>query len=165
MRHYWPDFNQRWLYLRRKMDEWLLAVLRKAMATAQPAMTRLSQKIELSKPYRVSIGHPDRVAILLVGTGGTGSFVAHILAQLARICAPGLSAAHPSPAGGWFCPTRRLNAPLRQRGNDCQSPLSQQLRLICSLNPRTTRLTRLMSMAALPVAARSLTARLTGRAC
>jgi molybdopterin/thiamine biosynthesis adenylyltransferase len=53
------------------------------MTTAQPTMTRLAQKIELSKPYRVSIGHPDRVAILLVGTGGTGSFTAHILAQLA----------------------------------------------------------------------------------
>jgi PRTRC genetic system ThiF family protein len=35
------------------------------------------------KRYRVLLGQVDRVTVLLVGAGGTGSFAAHILAQLA----------------------------------------------------------------------------------
>jgi len=40
-------------------------------------------KLNPTKPYRLDIGHPDRIVILLVGVGGTGSWAAHILAQLA----------------------------------------------------------------------------------
>ena len=40
-------------------------------------------KLNPTKQYRLDIGHPDRIVILLVGAGGTGSWVAHILAQLA----------------------------------------------------------------------------------
>ncbi len=43
----------------------------------------ISQSLQMQKQYRIDIGHPDRIVILLVGTGGTGSFIAHILAQLA----------------------------------------------------------------------------------
>jgi PRTRC genetic system ThiF family protein len=40
-------------------------------------------KLNPTKQYRLDIGHPDRIVILLVGCGGTGSWAAHILAQLA----------------------------------------------------------------------------------
>ena len=66
-----------------KLVEWLGPLLHRALALAQPRLDRLAQKINVNKQYRLEIGHPDRVAILLVGVGGTGSFVAHILAQLA----------------------------------------------------------------------------------
>lgn len=66
-----------------KLVAWLEPLLRRALAAAQPQLDRLAQKININKQYRLEIGHPDRVVILLVGTGGTGSFVAHILAQLA----------------------------------------------------------------------------------
>jgi PRTRC genetic system ThiF family protein len=42
------------------------------------------KKLTIQKQYKVNVGRPDRVVILLVGCGGTGSFVAHILAQLAN---------------------------------------------------------------------------------
>lgn len=71
------------LYSRRKLAAWLEPLLHKVLAAAQPQLDRLAQKINVNKQYRLEIGHPDRVVILLVGTGGTGSFVAHILAQLA----------------------------------------------------------------------------------
>lgn len=67
----------------RKAAEWLSSLLRQALTAVQPGLVRLAQKINVHKQYRVEIGHPDRVAILLVGVGGTGSFAAHILAQLA----------------------------------------------------------------------------------
>ncbi len=44
-----------------------------------PTLTKLNP----TKQYRLDIGHPDRIVILLVGCGGTGSWAAHILAQLA----------------------------------------------------------------------------------
>lgn len=65
-----------------KLVAWLGPLLQRALAVAQPQLDRLAQKININKQYRLEIGHPDRVVILLVGTGGTGSFVAHILAQL-----------------------------------------------------------------------------------
>jgi PRTRC genetic system ThiF family protein len=46
-------------------------------------VAKLARRLDLQKRYRVNIGHPDRVAILLAGCGGSGSFAAHILAQLA----------------------------------------------------------------------------------
>ena len=70
-------------YTARKFVDWLEPRLRWLLALAHPQLDRLAQKIKVDQPYRVEIGHPDRVAILLVGVGGTGSFVAHILAQLA----------------------------------------------------------------------------------
>lgn len=42
------------------------------------------KKLAIQKQYKVNVGRPDRVVILLVGCGGTGSFAAHILAQLAN---------------------------------------------------------------------------------
>lgn len=62
---------------------WLRPLVQKALAAAQPSLTRLARTIAVARQSRVEIGHPDRMTILLVGTGGTGSFVAHILAQLA----------------------------------------------------------------------------------
>lgn len=68
-------------YLRRKADEYLLAGLR-WLNSRQPVI-RAAQRLNAERTYRVNIGQPDRVVILLVGCGGTGSFAAHILAQLA----------------------------------------------------------------------------------
>jgi len=42
------------------------------------------KKLTIQKQHKVNVGRPDRVVILLVGCGGTGSFAAHILAQLAN---------------------------------------------------------------------------------
>lgn len=40
----------------------------------QPGIAaRIPQKLAVQKRYRVNIGHPFRVAVLLVGCGGTGS--------------------------------------------------------------------------------------------
>jgi hypothetical protein len=57
----------------RKLVAWLETLLRRALAAAQPQLDRLAQKINVNKQYRFEIGHPDRVVILLVGAGGTGS--------------------------------------------------------------------------------------------
>jgi PRTRC genetic system ThiF family protein len=83
MMSYLSYLKQLQLYGYQKLGAWLGPLLRQALATAQPQLDRLAQKIKVTKQYRLEIGHPDRVVILLVGTGGTGSFVAHILAQLA----------------------------------------------------------------------------------
>ena len=70
-------------YGRHQTLAWLAMILHRMLAAAQPRLDRLARTINTNKPYRVEIGHPDRVTILLVGVGGTGSYVAHILAQLA----------------------------------------------------------------------------------
>jgi hypothetical protein len=57
----------------RKLLAWLEPLVHRALAAAQPQLDRLAQKINVKQPYRLEIGHPDRVAILLVGVGGTGS--------------------------------------------------------------------------------------------
>jgi hypothetical protein len=44
---------------------------------------RLLDRFQVQSSYRVDIGHPDRIVILLVGCGGVGSFAAEVLAQLA----------------------------------------------------------------------------------
>ncbi|MCB0196105.1 MAG: ThiF family adenylyltransferase, partial [Anaerolineae bacterium] len=64
-----------YLYLR----EQLARSLRRWLTTT-PLLTKLSLP---PKPYRVNTGHPQHISIVLVGCGGTGSFAAHILAQLA----------------------------------------------------------------------------------
>lgn len=48
-----------------------------------PQLPSSSAPLLPSPRYRLDIGHPERVVILLVGCGGTGSFAAHSLAQLA----------------------------------------------------------------------------------
>lgn len=68
-------------YLRRKADEQLLTGLR--WLARRQMVVRAAQRLNTQRTYRVNLGQPDRVAILLVGAGGTGSFAAHILAQLA----------------------------------------------------------------------------------
>ncbi|MCP4361903.1 MAG: hypothetical protein GY796_28150, partial [Chloroflexi bacterium] len=40
------------------------------------------QKLMTEKQYHVLYGNPGRIAIFLIGCGGSGSFAAHILAQL-----------------------------------------------------------------------------------
>lgn len=55
-----------------------------AAVLVHPHATKLVQKLTIQKQYKVNVGRPDRVVILLVGCGGTGSFAAHILAQLAN---------------------------------------------------------------------------------
>jgi hypothetical protein len=46
-------------------------------------ITRWLEPLRAHTAHPIDIGHPDRVAILLVGCGGVGSFTAPILAQLA----------------------------------------------------------------------------------
>lgn len=70
-------------YGRRRALAWLAPRLQKLLAATRPSLERLARKIDVTRQYRVEVGHPDRVVILLVGCGGTGSFLAHILAQLA----------------------------------------------------------------------------------
>jgi PRTRC genetic system ThiF family protein len=77
MTAYIQYFIQLWLYLYQKVRRRLAALLRQAQDAA------LTRSLNIEQPHRVNIGHPDRVVILLVGVGGTGSFAAHILAQLA----------------------------------------------------------------------------------
>jgi PRTRC genetic system ThiF family protein len=48
-----------------------------------PPLRPGAQALRPQKLYRLDIGHPDRVVILLIGCGGTGGYAAHILAQLA----------------------------------------------------------------------------------
>lgn len=47
-----------------------------------PAVAKTALTLEMNRQYKVNIGNPSEVVILLVGCGGTGSFAAHILAQL-----------------------------------------------------------------------------------
>lgn len=68
-------------YLRRQADERLLAGL--GWLNRRQRVIRAVQRLNTGRTYRLNIGQPDRVAILLVGCGGTGSYCAHILAQLA----------------------------------------------------------------------------------
>ena len=58
-------------YLRRKADEQLLAGLR--WLNRRHLVVRAAQRLNTERSYRINIGQPDRVAILLVGVGGTGS--------------------------------------------------------------------------------------------
>ncbi|MCP4992899.1 MAG: hypothetical protein GY934_03800, partial [Gammaproteobacteria bacterium] len=39
-------------------------------------------KLVIEKQYHILLGNPGRIAIFLIGCGGSGSFTAHILAQL-----------------------------------------------------------------------------------
>jgi PRTRC genetic system ThiF family protein len=75
MTAYIQYLKQLWLYLYQK-------IIRR-LAAATPVATALTRAVNIERPHQVNIGHPDRVVILLVGMGGTGSFAAHILAQLA----------------------------------------------------------------------------------
>lgn len=77
-----PPYLAQWgSYLRRKADEQLLAGLR--WLNQRQLVIQAARRLNTGRTYRLNIGQPDRVAILLVGAGGTGSFAAHILAQLA----------------------------------------------------------------------------------
>ena len=69
-------------YLLQYLAGWLAPLALKLLA--QPGAAGVARKLNLQKSYRVEIGHPDRVVLILVGTGGTGSWTAHILAQLAH---------------------------------------------------------------------------------
>jgi len=86
-------FKQHGLYL---YQRWLLPLVKSIAARilslskgslskgplSKRTLARLAQRLTIEKQYRVEIGHPLRVVIFLVGCGGTGSFAAHILAQL-----------------------------------------------------------------------------------
>ncbi|MCP4287452.1 MAG: hypothetical protein GY792_23945, partial [Gammaproteobacteria bacterium] len=76
MKTYWQYLKQLTLYLYQQSLTKLTSV---ATLTQLPKLNKLNPE----KQYRIDIGHPDRVVILLVGCGGSGSFTAHILAQLA----------------------------------------------------------------------------------
>jgi PRTRC genetic system ThiF family protein len=78
MKQYLQELGQ---YVYQKTIEWLSPLALKLLA--QPGAAGIAHKLNLQKQYRIEIGHPDRVAILLVGVGGTGGHVAPILAQLA----------------------------------------------------------------------------------
>lgn len=70
------------LYGRRKGEAWLARLAQRIVEAARPHAARLVHKLDARRPYRLEIGHPDRVVVLLAGCGGSGSFAAHILAQL-----------------------------------------------------------------------------------
>lgn len=64
----------------------LIKLTRLTTLTKRIKLTPLTElkKLTIQKQHKVNVGRPDRVVILLVGCGGTGSFAAHILAQLAN---------------------------------------------------------------------------------
>src|SRR5215510_8436646 len=69
------------LYGCQKTIDWLIPRLQNANSAAPRPVT--PSPLTMEKNYKVEIGHPDRVAILLIGCGGTGGFAAHIIAQFA----------------------------------------------------------------------------------
>ncbi|MCP4385694.1 MAG: hypothetical protein GY798_30515, partial [Hyphomicrobiales bacterium] len=79
MKTYWQYLKQLTLYLYQQS----LVQLTRFYNLLQSPNPLISQSLQMPKQYRIDIGHPDRVVILLVGCGGSGSFTAHILAQLA----------------------------------------------------------------------------------
>jgi PRTRC genetic system ThiF family protein len=82
MKIYIQYLKQLWLYVYQKIMR-RLAATPVATPLRQAQDKALTRSLNIEQPHRVNIGHPDRVVILLVGVGGTGSFAAHILAQLA----------------------------------------------------------------------------------
>ena len=74
-------FNHLKSYLIQRVNHWLSRLAKQALA--QPRLASVARKLVIDRKYRLNIGHPERVVILLAGCGGTGSFAAHILAQLA----------------------------------------------------------------------------------
>jgi PRTRC genetic system ThiF family protein len=68
------------LYGCQKLIGWLGPRLQSADPASQTAPP---SALSIEKHYKVEMGRPDRVAILLVGCGGTGGFAAHIIAQFA----------------------------------------------------------------------------------
>lgn len=79
MTGYLNYLKQLGLYLHQKTLTQLHRLIQFTKLNKLPTLTQLNP----TKQYRLDIGHPDRIVILLVGCGGTGSWVAHILAQLA----------------------------------------------------------------------------------
>jgi len=73
--HIWFDAWRR--FLRRALGTGLEKLLPARRAAA------LAVRLKPTKRYRVNVGHPTALTLILVGTGGTGSFAAHILAQFA----------------------------------------------------------------------------------
>lgn len=69
-------------YLGQRLTGWLAPLALKLLA--QPGAAQTAHPLNLRRRYRVEVGHPDRIVLMLVGTGGTGSWTAHILAQLAH---------------------------------------------------------------------------------
>ena len=74
--------------MRAHLQEWLAWLRQQALSRAaglsRAVSRRAARQLELTQPYRVEIGRPDRITLLLVGAGGTGGYVAPILAQLAH---------------------------------------------------------------------------------
>lgn len=68
-------YKELWLYGRWKLANWAASQLQ----TARTNILRLSIPKE---PFKINIGNPARIVIILVGTGGTGSYVSRYLAQL-----------------------------------------------------------------------------------
>lgn len=74
--------------------EWGIYIWQKVLGLAlalvvwlvsQPGAAASARRmLAMEKRYRIDIGRPDRITILLVGCGGTGSYAAHVLAQLAH---------------------------------------------------------------------------------
>lgn len=73
--------SQMGIYLYHQMSRWWEGFKQRFSARSPTVLPLV--KLDMSKSYRVELGRPDRVAILLVGCGGSGSFAAHILAQYA----------------------------------------------------------------------------------
>jgi PRTRC genetic system ThiF family protein len=81
MKAYWSYVTQLGQYLYHRSLARLAPLARRLLG--HPGLAVLTQKLAIEKQYRLDIGHPDRIVILLVGCGGTGSWAAHVLAQLA----------------------------------------------------------------------------------
>jgi hypothetical protein len=58
-------------YLKHQGEARLRAWLRRV--SNRPAVARLARRLVVERRYPINLGHPDRVAVLLVGCGGTGS--------------------------------------------------------------------------------------------
>jgi PRTRC genetic system ThiF family protein len=83
MKGYLNYLKQLALYLYQKTLTQLTKLLISAAALTELTQLPTLTKLNPTKQYRLDIGRPDRIVILLVGCGGSGSWTAHILAQLA----------------------------------------------------------------------------------
>ena len=83
MKRYWHYLKVLCLYLTQKT----LGLLEKLCLN--PTVRPKLNKLNTAKHYRLDIGHPDRIVILLVGVGGTGSWCAHAPGPLAGQRQPG----------------------------------------------------------------------------
>ena len=103
---------------------WIAWLRHKGLALAAGLSTAAAagaaRQLAMSRPHRIEIGHPDRITILLVGTGGTGGYAAHILAQLAH-----WGQAHGQDIRLYFIDPDRVETKNLVRQNFCAAEVGQ----------------------------------------